>query len=318
MDTAIPPVYPERPLLLRNAATSIPVGLLLSLGFVLLAEARRAGLRSREDLDADRHAMLGLVPCVASVGHDDPDAKRAGKMAEYFRSIAHGSYGTVTQRRVVKRHLEHLFLSLADGDGARVCAFISLSGGEGKSFLIEQLARLAGETGRTVLLVDANLTDPVLDRAFHRTPSAGLAEVLSGAAAAADVVVSVAEGVDLIGAGTAPIKGRARWDLPACKALLNGLAANYDLVLIDTAALRNDPAVSRLLVLADRLVCVFDATASSRDDPDAVREHLRGSATPVCFVLNKVRCKADHLFGAGSPQERGRATATTTTGPAAR
>jgi tyrosine-protein kinase Etk/Wzc len=304
IDPAIPPLYPERPLLLRNTVASVLVGLLLSVGFVLLAEARRAGLRSREDLGAESGALLGLVPAVAAAGHDDPDAESGGKMAEFFRRIAHGRLGTSAHRRTVKRHLEHLFLHLADDGRGRVCLFVGLNGGEGKTFLIEHLARLAGEAGRKVLLIDANLNHPALPLAFGKPMVAGLAELLSGNATARDLVVSVNESVDLIGAGKMSLNGQARWDLPACKEQLKGLAAGYDLVFMDSAALRQDPAAGRLLPLADRVVCVFDATASAHDDLDAVRQFLRGSAGSTHFVLNKVLCRADYMFADSSPRGR--------------
>jgi tyrosine-protein kinase Etk/Wzc len=300
IDPAIPPIYPERPLLLRNAVTSVLVGLMLSLGLVLLAEARRAGLRSREDFGAESGCLLGIVPAVAATAHDDPDAEKDGKMAELFRGIAHGRLGTVAHRRTVKRHLEHLFLRLADDARARVCLFVSVNGGEGKTFLIQQLARLAGEAGRKVLLIDANLNQPALHLAFGKPLAAGLTEVLSGNATARDVIVSVSESVDLICAGQTSLNGQGRWDLPACKEQLNGLAAGYDLVLVDSASLRRNPSVGRLLPLADRVVCVFDATASARDDLEAVRGFLCNSATPAHFVLNKVLCRADYMFSGGS------------------
>jgi succinoglycan biosynthesis transport protein ExoP len=303
IDTAIPPVYPERPLLLRNAAASVLVGLLLSLGVVLLAEARRAGLRSREDLGPQGGDLLGLVPYVAAAGHGDPDAEKGGKMAEFFRSIAHGRHGTVAHRRKVKRHLEHLFLRLADDESTRASLFVSLNGGEGKTFLIEHLARLAREAGRKVLLVDANLSHPTLHLSFGKFLKAGLTDVLVGRATARDVVVPVDESLDLICAGEVQVNGQAHWDLSGCKAQLSSLARDYDFVLMDSAALRQDSAVSRLLMLADRTVCVFDATSSARDDLDTVREHLRGSANPVHFILNNVLHEADHLFTAGLSQE---------------
>jgi tyrosine-protein kinase Etk/Wzc len=307
IDPAIAPLYPERPLLLRNAVASVVVGVLLSFGFVLLAEARRAGLRSREDLGSESNALLGVVPAVAAAADRNPDDEKGGKMAEFFRGIVHGRLGTVAHRRTVKRHLEHLFLRLADDARARVCLFVSLNGGEGKTFLIQQLARLAGEAGRKVLLIDANLNHPALHLALGKPLAAGFAELLSGNAKAQDLVVAVNESVDLIGAGKASINGQGRWDLPACKEQLNGLAAGYDLVLVDSAALRRNPSVRRLLSLADRVVCVFDATASARDDLEAVQGFLCNTATPAHFGLNKVLCEADYMFLGGSASDRDRA-----------
>jgi hypothetical protein len=122
------------------------------------------------------------------------------------------------------------------------------------------------------------------------------------------VVVPADDSVDLICAGAVRLNGQARWDLLACKEHLSRLATEYDLVLMDSAALRADPAVSRLLTLSDHIVCVFDATSSARDDLDSVREHLRSSAKPVHFILNKVLYAADHLFGAGMTQDRRQVT----------
>ncbi len=305
IDPAIPPVYPERPLLLKNTAASVLVGLILSVGFVLLAEARRAGLRSREDLGSESRALLGVVPAVVAGNHDNPDAEGSGKIAEFFRSVLHGRLGTVAHRRTVKRHLEYLFLRLAENARSQVCLFVSLNGGEGKTFLIEQLARLAREAGRKVLLVDANLASPALHVAFGKPPAAGLTDVLSGHATARDIIVSASESVDLICAGKTSLNGQARWDLPACKEQLTGLAAGYDLVLMDSAALRQSPSTGRLLPLADRVVCILDATSSTRDDLDAVQSFLRGRANPAEFVINKVLCRADHMFmDSGAPDRK--------------
>jgi tyrosine-protein kinase Etk/Wzc len=305
IDMAIPPVYPERPLLLRNAAASVLVGLLLSFGFVLLAEARHAGLRSREDLGSDGDALIGLVPVVATVGHDDPDAEKTGAMGEFFRRIAHGRHGTVAHRRTVKRHLEHLLLQLARDGRAQVCLFVGLNGHEGKTFLIEQLARLAAEAGRKTLLIDANMSHPALHRVFNAPLSTGLAELLLGEAKARDVVVPVNESVDLIGAGKMSLNGQARWDLAACKEQLSSMATSYDLVLMDSAVLRQDPATARLLSLADRVVCVLDAATSVHDDIAAVRDRLRGTAVPLDYIMNNVLCQADHMFtGNGTLRDR--------------
>ncbi|MEI6516385.1 MAG: hypothetical protein WCO77_10425, partial [bacterium] len=77
IDKAIVPLYPEGPLMLKNILAAIIVGLLLSAGFILMMEAWRPGLRSREDLGAESDTLLGLVPFVTpndreAKGHGDP------------------------------------------------------------------------------------------------------------------------------------------------------------------------------------------------------------------------------------------------------
>jgi hypothetical protein len=133
--------------------------------------------------------------------------------------------------------------------------------------------------------------------------------MLANGAEAKDVLVPVNENTDLICAGLARISGQSRWDLLACKEQLISLSAKYDLILIDSAALRQYPAASRLPILSDHVLCVLDAIDSKRDDPTFVREHLRGSTKALRFVLNKVQYEADHLFGAGEAQDRAQESA---------
>ncbi|MEI7879302.1 MAG: hypothetical protein WCI95_00375 [bacterium] len=300
IDRAIPPVYPEGPLLLRNAVASLIVGLLLSICYVLVCEAWRPGLRSRDDLGRDGGEIVGLMPYVVANGHGDPDIEPSGRLTEFFQSVAHGHYGTVAHRRTTKRHLEHLLMRLTDGIGARICMFASLNGGEGKTYLIEQLAKLARESGLKVLLVDANFGAPSLHLAFGKSQSVGMAEILSGAVEAKAVSVTVDGGLTLINAGLKRPTAQSKWVVEKVQQELLQLRAGYDLILIDTAALRVDSTVSRLLPLATDIVCVFDATKSCRSDADEVRQRLGSAAGRMKIIFNKKMHAGDHLFEAGT------------------
>ena len=300
IDRAIVPIYPESPLLLRNAVTSLLVGLLLSVGYVLMLEAWKPGLRSRDDLGHGGGDMIGLVPFVATNGvdHPDPDEEHQGRMTEFFQSVAHGHYGTVAHRRTAKRHLEHLLMRLTDGVGARICMFVSLSGGEGKTYLIEHLARLAKESGLKVLIIDANFSSPALHLKFGKPMAAGLAEMLAGSVAAKDAIIVADGGINLIDAGIKRLP-QSKLAIETIQQELSQLKAGYDLILIDTAALRADSSVPRFLPLASDLVCVFDATKSCRSDADEVRQRLGNMAPHMKVVLNKKLHAGDHLFDAG-------------------
>jgi len=300
IDRAIPPVYPEGPLLLRNAVASLIVGLLLSIGYVLVCEAWRPGLRSREDLGRDGGEIVGLMPYVVGNGHGDPDSESSGRLTEFFQSVAHGHYGTVAHRRTTKRHLEHLLMRLTDGIGARICMFVSLNGGEGKTYLIEQLARLARESGLKVLVVDANFSAPALHLAFGKSQSVGMAEILSGAVEAKAVSVTVDGGLSLINAGLKRPTAQSKWAVEKVQQELLQLKDGYDLILMDTAALRMDSSVPRLLPLATDIVCVFDATKSCRSDAAEVRQRLGSATGRMKIIFNKKMHAGDHLFEAGT------------------
>ena len=78
------------------------------------------------------------------------------------------------------------------------------------------------------------------------------------------------------------------------------LKEGFDLILIDTAALRVDSSVPRLLPLATDIVCVFDATKSCRSDADEVRQRLGSAAGGMKIIFNKKMHAGDHLFAAGN------------------
>ena len=309
IDAAIPPVYPERPLLLRNAAASILVGLLLSLGFVFLAETRRPGLRSREDMDDTGGGMLGLIPYVSANGQGKSDHEKTGPFAEFVRGLRYGRFGTLAHRQVARRHIEHLLVRLAEDERMRVCMFVSLNGGEGKTFLIRHLARVAESAGRRVLLIDANLARPALHGLFGKPAGPGLAEMLSGRASARDVVVRVSDAASLIGAGLATVNAQAKWAVADARRQIAEIAADYDLVLIDSAALRCEPSAVRLLALAPTALCILDATTSRRGDPEDIRARMGEAPAGTAFVLNKVLCATDYLFkphsSGGNGESRG-------------
>jgi Mrp family chromosome partitioning ATPase len=178
--------------------------------------------------------------------------------------------------------------------------FVSLSGGEGKTYLIEQLAKLARESGLKVLLVDANFGAPALHLAFGKSPSAGMAEILSGAVEARAVIVTLDGGLGLITAGLKRPTAQSKWVVEKVQQELLQLKAGYDLVLIDTAALRVDSSVTRLIPLATDIVCVFDATKSCRSDADVIRQRLGNAASKMKYLFNKKMHAGDHLFEAGT------------------
>ena len=303
IDPAIAPIYPERPRLVRNAVVSIFVGLLLSVGFVLSVEARKPGLRSRHDLGADVGAAVALLPFTSTNGHFDPDSEEAGGFREFFRGLVHGRYGTVAHHRAVKRHLEHIMVQLVHGGNPRVCMLVSLNGGEGKTFIIEKLAQLAREADQKILLVDGNMSDPGLHDVFGKPMTDGLAEMLAGEAMAADVIVQVDANVDLICAGTRRLHSHARWAVQKVKREIEACLSEYDLILIESAALRHDPSAVRLLPLAAEVHCVFDARTSLCTDPDEVRSRLGSAAAGMGCLLNQVLHSADYLY---TPSANGR------------
>jgi len=290
IDRAAPPLYPSSPLLLKNALLSIPAGLLLSIAVIMIREFRGQRLRSARELRV-LGRVIGLMPM---------DGKGAGEGAEEAEPILPvwmGGGRRESTAHAAARHVDHILSQLAGGRKGQRCLFVSLTGGEGTTFLIQRLAEAARKHGLKVLLVDADSERPGLHKAFGKPAGPGFGEWLQRGVGVTGIVKPVNASLDLISAGSARLPFVRSADIAHIKDELQRVSEGYDLVLIDGGALRLQPAATRLAVLADRIVCVFDATTSRFDDVEAVRERLAGIGIPIECVLNKVRHEPDYLFG---------------------
>jgi capsular exopolysaccharide synthesis family protein len=150
-------------------------------------------------------------------------------------------------------------LLLASAGGLpRSVVVTSAQEGEGKSLTLHALALALGAMGKSVLLIDGDMRRPVQHRLFRLSPTAGIAEVLTGQATARDAIVQTdAPGVALMPCAAVPPNPAELLATPALDALLAEVTQAYDTVLIDAppilgiadAPLLADKAQASLLVV---------------------------------------------------------------------
>jgi protein-tyrosine kinase len=152
--------------------------------------------------------------------------------AEEFRSLRSG-----------------LLASVFSGAGKRALAIVSAENGDGKTYMVSNLAVSFSQFSGRTLLIDANMRHPRLQRLLRTNREAGLSNLLSGEAQA-DAIVPVegVEGLHFLGTGSAVadpvelIQGR-RFSV-----LLEQMVDTYDYVLIDTPS--NDMGPDARLIAA--------------------------------------------------------------------
>jgi capsular exopolysaccharide synthesis family protein len=135
--------------------------------------------------------------------------------------------------------------------------------GDGKSTLIANLAVAIAQSGRTVLLVDADLRRPRLHRVFGLPARKGLAQVIEGAAELAEAVrPSVVPNLSVLPCGARPSNPAELLTLPRFADLLEELRDSYDFVLLDSPPLL---AVSDPCIVAPRVDGVLLTIRVSRN-----------------------------------------------------
>lgn len=115
---------------------------------------------------------------------------------------------------------------------------VVVSGAEphaGKSTSAANLSIVMAQTNFRVLLIDADMRNPSLDRIFRVSRAEGLSKVLSGMTDFESAVCKeVAPNLDLLPAGPIPPNPQEMLGSDTMKALIEKLEKEYDYIFIDT------------------------------------------------------------------------------------
>ena len=138
-----------------------------------------------------------------------------------------------------------------DKNGAVTLAVTSARAGEGKSYVVAELARSLATAGHRVLLIDADLRRGAKELFFRPEAEPGFAEYLAGKIQKPEALVHQTEksGLSLLPAGIAPISPCDHPLANRMAALLAVYCKQYDYVLADF------PAVTEA---TDAVVCARD------------------------------------------------------------
>lgn len=130
--------------------------------------------------------------------------------------------------------------------------FSSAEVDEGKSTMVANLAVLYAERGSNVLLVDADLRNPTIQRAFHLPNEIGLSNWLGEKIRSIEDIIQSTGVKDLsvVTSGNLDVSSTSLLDSSKMNEFLDYVKAQYDFVLIDTTPMT---AVSDAQVLSTKV-----------------------------------------------------------------
>jgi capsular exopolysaccharide synthesis family protein len=158
--------------------------------------------------------------------------------------------------------------------------------GDGKSTLIANLAVAIAQSGRKVLLVDADLRRPRIHKVFGLSARQGLAKVLSEDVELAEAVQgTVVPNLSVLPCGPRPSQPAELLTLPRFADVLEELRESYDYVLIDTPPLLavSDPCAVAPRV--DGVLLTIRVAKNGRPAAERARDLLVGLRVPVFGVV---------------------------------
>ena len=281
VDPALVPLSPYKPSLRKNLAIAVALGLFLGIGLAFLLETLDDTLKASDEIEKRLRApVLGQIPHASARTHGITDAEiplltfkdPKSAVAEAARSLR-----------------TSLLFSTPEG-APRILHVTSTSPGEGKTTTATNLAIACAQAGNKVLIVDCDLRNPSLHRAFNLPNATGLTNYLAGDIDPAEIAQPT-QVVRLFSITSGPLPPSPVELLSGAKMLdlLSLAAERFDQVILD-----GPPVIG----LADALVLANLAKASilvvepgstrARDLEAAVKRMHQGRAHILGAALAKV------------------------------
>jgi capsular exopolysaccharide synthesis family protein len=178
--------------------------------------------------------------------------------------------------------------SVVSFSGAKTVLITSADAREGKSTLASLLALTLAQTGKRVLLVDANLHAPVQGDIFDIESTYGLGELLEEEIESS-FVSYVHPGsdprMDILLSGTATVESADLFNSPRFTNLMAAIATEYDVVLIDSACLAAGSDAQIIASACDATIILARESSLSRKTLSKTRDGLTSVGGNVIGVV---------------------------------
>ncbi len=287
-DAAEVPRAPVSPRKVRAGILSVLLGLLLGLSAAFLAEYMDDTVNTPEDLEARTGIpVLGFVPAISRKGSGS-DRPHRGRI-----SIVEPLSSVTEAYRSIRTNL---FFS-APPEKTRVMVISSGGPGDGKTTTAANLAIIIAQSGKRVLLIDADCRRPRVHDVFGLPNESGLTSVLTGEVTLAQAVQrplddkgEFIEGLHVLPAGPSAPNPAELLGSPAMRKLMLEAREHFDRVLIDTPPVLFVADASILAAMSDGVVLVVKSSKNTRALARRTRAQLEGvNARILGGVLNDVR-----------------------------
>jgi len=285
----------------KNLQSAFPLGVVLGLAAIFFLEYMDRSIKTPEELErVTKFASLGVIPAANSVGTRGYYSYGYGRTTPKLRAVdapVEPQNGIdllphVDTRSPISEAYRafRTSLLLASASSPKVIVISSTFAREGKTTTSVNLATVLAQMGKPVLLVDADLRRPRLQKIFRGKMNLGLVNYLAANVPIDDVIQdSGVSNLSVVLSGPTPPNPSELLASDRMKHLIHEVRARYAYVIFDSPPVM---AVTDSIVLAanaDGLVLCVHGGHTPRDLVQRAAERLRQSNIPVLgAILNNL------------------------------
>jgi capsular exopolysaccharide synthesis family protein len=284
----------------RNLQSAFPLGVILGLAVIFFLEYMDRSIKTPEELErVTGFASLAVIPAAASVGRGSYSYGHAAPAAQLHPVPANQEAAAGidllphldTRSPIAEAYRAfRTSLLLASASSPKVIVITSTFAREGKTTTSVNLATVLAQMGKPVLLIDADLRRPRLQKVFRGKMNLGLVNYLAANIAIEDVIQETqVTNLSVILSGPTPPNPSELLASDRMKHLIHEIRAKFAYVIFDSPPVM---AVTDSIVLAassDGVVLCVHGGQTPRDIVQRAAERLRQSNIVVLgAILNNL------------------------------
>ena len=296
VDHSLPP-YRFNLSMQKNLQSAFPLGLVLGLAAIFFLEYMDRSVKTPEDLErVTKLASLGVIPAAGSFSKQSGYSYGYGRTTPRLRAIEGGDDkdGGVeliphTDARSPIAESYRAFrtsLLLASANSPKVIVITSSFAREGKTTTSVNLATVLAQMGKPVLLLDADLRRPRLQKVFQGKMNLGLVNYLAANIPLDDIIQPTdVPNLSVVLSGPIPPNPSELLASDRMKHLIAEMRAKYAYVIFDSPPVLAVTDAIVLAAAADGVVLTVHGGKTPRELVQRSAERLRQANIPVLGAL---------------------------------
>ena len=285
----------------KNLQNAFPLGVVLGLAAIFFLEYMDRSIKTPEELErVTKFASLGVIPAASSAdtggygygGYGYGTGRGTAKLRPVVEAEQEQSGIDLLPHSNSRSAIAEAYrafrtsLLLASASSPKVIVISSTFAREGKTTTSVNLATVLAQMGKPVLLIDADLRRPRLQKIFRGKMNLGLVNYLAANIPLDDVIQETqVPNLSLILSGPTPPNPSELLGSDRMKHLIHEIRARFAFVILDSPSVM---AVTDSIVLAanaDGVVLCVHGGQTPRDIVQRAAERLRQSNIPVLGAL---------------------------------